>query len=104
MKWNTYELEGYIDTLWCDTIVQIRNNNTDEIVELNCKSCYDEDTCSPSTNIWEDGVFSCDCNRRDMFYENNTDETCGDGEYSVNVLHPETRYVVYREFGSAKRP
>lgn len=104
MKWDTYSIDGYADTLWCDVIVQIRNNSTGVIIEFNSDGCYDEDTCAPSTYIWEDGNFSCDCSRRDMFDENNTDETRGEGEYSVNVLHPDTRYAVYREFGSVERP
>lgn len=104
MKWSTFEESTYENTLWCKVIIQIRENATGEIVEFEDKTIFKEDENAPSTYFWSDGNFACDCNRRDAFHKDNENDDCGDGEYSVNVLHPETRYAAYREFGSVTQP
>lgn len=96
--WVMYSKEPYADTTWCKVLVQIRENATGEIVEFNDDNIFDTENNKVNIYIWEEGNYSCDCNRRLMFDENTDNETCGEGEYSVNILHPITRNVVYREF------
>lgn len=70
--------------------VHIRKNDTGEI------RVYDSDLFLedgfPSVYIWEEGNYSCDCNRRLIFARVNDDDDedwesgCGETEYSVNVF------------------
>ena len=57
----------------------------------------------PSTYIWEDGNYSCDCNRRRFFARANDedkdlDRPCGYDRYSVRLRNAKTGRVYYDEF------
>lgn len=63
----------------------------------------DDDGEHLHTYIWEEGNYSCDCNRY-LFYqrahgeeERDEDCTCGDGGYVVWIVNPATGDIVYDE-------
>lgn len=53
--------------------------------------------------IWEDGNYSCNCNRHDFFHRDGLKESywedveCGDGMYRVIVKNLETGKIIYEE-------
>ena len=57
-----------------------------------------------STYIWEEGNYSCDCNRAIFFNRAQGQETdiderqCGDGGYIVRITEAESGEVLYDEF------
>jgi predicted dehydrogenase len=91
-----------------DTLVKIialiRKNKTGEIREykdeLYWGNWYQDE--EPSTYIWEDGNYSCDCNRYLFFQrvknENEDNEECGDELYSVNLKNPKNEEIFYKEY------
>ncbi len=64
---------------------------------------------SPNPFIWEEGNYSCDCNRR-IFFEDAGDEEerdfdeypCGEESFSVNLEWP-AGIIFYREFGKPEK-
>jgi hypothetical protein len=84
----------------------IRCNATGEIRQHETKGYVGEDESGPSTFIWEEGNYSCDCNRHIFFHvagggdyeDDEADIECSDGKYSVNLVNPKTGEVFYREF------
>lgn len=78
--------------------IYIRKNATGEV-----RSYEDEMTFSDDQPfyIWEEGNYSCDCNRSDFFRnaanEDDPDDIpCSDGKYSVNIAA--NGEIIYREF------
>ncbi len=53
------------------------------------------------TFMWEDGNYSCDCNRAIFFGEPEEAEACSDGRYLVKVVDRKTGYVWYNELEDA---
>ena len=103
MKWQiVLKPPPHDDVTWIKIVEHIRNNQTGEIRKLESMGILDDDdTCS--TFIWEEGNFSCDCNRELFFAEAIDVEppdniSCGDGKFSVNLENPVTRDIFYREF------
>lgn len=52
--------------------------------------------------IWEDGNYSCDCNRRSFFLraadeEEPEENACGDGAFSVRLFDAQTGELVYQD-------
>jgi hypothetical protein len=89
-------------TVWVD--VQIRHNASGEIRVKRAWMIYEpEDGPSPSVYMYEDGNYSCDCNRHLFFHraagvEPMEDAPCGKVAYDVNLINPKTGKVFYREF------
>ena len=57
----------------------------------------------PSTSMWEQGNYGCDCNRHLFFgraigVEPENDCDCGETEYLVNLSNPKDGKVYYQEF------
>jgi len=84
------------------TNVYIRKNNTKEIrkIEMNLYG-FDSDTC-PETWIWEEGNYSCDCNR-EIFFERAAgfeveEVECSHFKYSIKLEDPKTGNIFYNEF------
>lgn len=82
--------------------VSIKNNATGE-VRTRVETTYwsQEEFNLPSDFIWAEGNFSCDCNRALFFYDwgpESEDMKCGHEAFSVNLAHPLTGEVYYREF------
>ena len=87
--------------IWVKLTVFIRNNKTNEIREHSHLALLDKDlSCNLDLYLWEEGNFSCDCNRRLFFYPGQEfeDDPCGDEEFSVNIINPKTGLVIYKEF------
>jgi hypothetical protein len=84
---------------WIAIRVAIRKNDTGEVREYDDIAIWDDGPC---LHIWEDGNFSCDCNRYLFFQrvagEDEDDDKCGDGAYSVNIYNPKDGSVLYEEF------
>lgn len=91
---------------WVKIIACIRKNKTGEIREHKdevwwefCKP-YGEDY--PSSSMWADGNYSCDCNRC-LYFQRAKNESednceCGDELYSVNLKNPKSNEIFYKEF------
>jgi hypothetical protein len=98
MKREKFNMKKYTDT---KIIVEIRRNDTGEIRALEMDDQIEDGMKFPSDFIWEDGNFSCDCNRS-LFFRNAggayEHARCTDGRYSVNLSLKDTGEVYYREF------
>lgn len=83
----------------------LRKNDTGEIVEYCDDALADEDG-PPYLYIWEDGNYSCDCNRA-MFWarakkiEPPKETQCSDGKFSVNIYSMNGK-LLYKEFEENK--
>lgn len=89
--------------IWVKIIAHIKDNDTGEIRKYETDAIYDEESEMPSIFIWEEGNFSCDCNRHLFFRraKNEQDDfgfECGHSRYSVNLQNPKTGEYFYREF------
>jgi hypothetical protein len=78
-------------------LAHIRNNHTGEVRQYPCEEA--------TAFIWEEGNYSCDCNRELLFgyakglkFEDMPDVKCSDGRFSVNLENPVTGEIFYREF------
>ena len=82
---------------WVKIIAHIRDNTNNKIKLYTTESIWDFDNNEPHTYIWQDGNYSCDCNRHLFFYDDWGGE-CGDGGFSVNLQNPKTGEYFYKEF------
>ena len=92
----------YRGDTWVKVVALIRKNETGETREEKTELCWLDD--EPSTFIWEDGNYGCDCNRHIFFNnkkygEKDWDCPCGEGKYSVNIKNPKNGEIFYREYG-----
>ena len=80
--------------------ISIKCNNTGEIRNFYDSDPIDEDLES-YLFLWEEGNFSCDCNRCLFFKRVNNEledeASCGDEQYSVNI-YDENDKCIYSEF------
>lgn len=86
---------------WVAVLVLIRKNSTGEVREYYSNHEILEGAAThPSTFIWTDGNYACDCNRHLFFtnHEGEDDCCCGEGAYSVNLVNPVTGEAYYKEF------
>lgn len=88
---------------WVRIVAKIRHNPTGEVRDYPTEGIWDGDDDQTTRYIWEDGNFSCDCNRSLFFYSHAEDmeADCGDDLFSVNLVNPRTGEVFYREFEDA---
>jgi hypothetical protein len=91
--------------LWVKTAVIIQDNKTKENVFYLDNSIYDEENQTASTWVWEDGNFACDCNRwlffqRQKGLDVDFDFECSDGKYSVCIINPKTKEILYDEINT----
>lgn len=87
---------------WVEVIVKIRENATGEVRECLSHEILERGNDYPSSYIWEDGNFSCNCNRSLFFgraggEEEPMEADCGDGLYSVQLRNKKTGEVYYDE-------
>jgi len=87
---------------WVKTNVHIRKNATGEIRKYEDTGIWNEEEQELATYIWEEGNFSCDCNRQLFWWrankENDEGETsCGENKFSVNIYSTKGK-LVYKEF------
>lgn len=78
-------------------VAHIRKNETGEVRKYITDGYYFDHEDEISTFIWEDGSYSCDCNRSIFFGDEKTEE-CSDGKYSVNIEILDSGEVIYTEF------
>lgn len=88
---------------WVRAIAHIRKNSTGEVRLYNTSEILDAGENYPSAYMWEEGNFSCDCNREIFFEEVVGKEAtefpgCQDGHYSVNLENPATGELYYVEY------
>jgi hypothetical protein len=87
-------------------VVFIKNNETGEIREHHDELIIDEETKEPSLFIWEEGNYSCDCNRELFFLraKHESEESvlnqnrCTDGRFSVKIKEAQTGRILYSEY------
>ncbi len=97
------------DGIKVEIIAEIRNNLTGEIRLYMTEGIMEEGDDHPHTFIWEEGNYSCDCNREIFFFraggERAPDEesACTDDRYSVNLVNPITGKAFYDEFRNGQR-
>ena len=94
----SHKMDGYI---WVKCVAEIRENETNKIVEYETDQLLEIGNEHPNVFNWEENNFSCDCNRRIFFYDNyneKDDVPCSDGKYSVNLKNKKDGKLYYREF------
>lgn len=80
--------------------VLIRNNETGESVVYEHDGCFEDGVFRKF--IWEEGNYSCDCNRALFFFraknmDDPEDRQCGEELYSVKIIRKSTGEVLYDE-------
>ena len=102
VKEENHQLDGRI---WVECVAEIRNNETGEIREFDTHEILEIGNEHPSVFNWEENNYSCDCNRRLFFKrvmnevtDDDFDEECSDGKFSVNLRNKKDDKVYYREF------
>jgi hypothetical protein len=97
------------DVMWVKILAHIRKNETGEVRVYETDMIMDEDDIEnnqPSTYMWSDGNYCCDCNRKRFFEYALKDgrgfcdiETeCSDGQFSVTLQNPKTKEYFYKEY------
>lgn len=104
MSWQTVEkpthpLKG---ARWVRAIAHILKNATGEVRKYESHEILEGCDESPSSYIWQEGNFHCDCNR-ELFFERAAEreietEQCSYGRFSVNLENPADGQIYYREF------
>lgn len=85
-------------------IVHVKRLADGEVRRYHTWDIYDPDDGDfPNPYMYEEGNYSCDCNRHLFFHramsaEPEEDVPCGDELYAVNVANAKTGEVYYREF------
>jgi hypothetical protein len=88
---------------WVSVIAEIRENATGEVREHRSDEILDDGEETPNTYMWEEGNYSCDCNRR-LFFERangedeDIDSQCTGGKFSVRLRNAKTGKIYYDEF------
>lgn len=109
MEWIETENKDHVieDGKWVKCIVEIRNNSTSEVREYETDSILKNGEKHPSTFIWEDDNYACDCNRELFFRYANDEEVsdeefdnleCSEKRYSVNLKNKKDGKTYYCEF------
>ena len=104
-EWETVDVPTHPqkDGKWVATVAEIRDNATGIVREYQSHAILMDGDDEPSSYIWEDGNYSCDCNRRLFFAraageDEAWDRACSDGLYSVRVRNKKSGRVFYSEF------
>jgi hypothetical protein len=106
-EWETVEIkEGPRDPgRWVAVIVEIRENATGNVRIYHDNAWLEDRDHEPSTFIWDDGNYACDCNRATFFAEAvgepDPDRECGDGAFAVRLRNKVNNRIFYDEFGNA---
>ena len=92
--------EGYM----VDIVVDLLEVSTGNTSKYRDEILIEADSCGlnyPELYIWEEGNYSCDCNRRSFFYGKFVEDSpCGDVEYLVKISNAQTGEVYYDEIGA----
>jgi hypothetical protein len=94
---------------WVIVIAEIRDNATGKIREYECEDILGAGEPQPRCFMWEEGNYSCDCNRKSFFQraaaedqDDKEQRPCGDGGYAVRLRNKLTGRVYYDEFSTEK--
>jgi hypothetical protein len=96
-----------IDSTWIECIIIIRDNGAGE--ERTYFDLLNQSNEEVDLYPWEEGNYSCDCNRR-LFFARAKGEAedwetgCSEGAYSARILDKKTNHVYYDEIESTKNP
>jgi hypothetical protein len=87
---------------WVKIIAHVRRVADGAVRKSEKTAILDDGDEIPNPYIWQEGNYSCDCNR-ELFFEraagNEPGETeCGGGRFQVNLENPVTGEIYYREF------
>jgi hypothetical protein len=89
---------------WVKIIAHIKRVFDGEVRKSEENAVLDNGDKFPDPYIWEDGNYSCDCNR-ELFFEcasgksyDEVETECGDERFQVNLENPATGEIYYREF------
>lgn len=106
--WNILDKQAQPGVAWVRCVAHIRNNKTGEVRKYETDELLVDGAVHPDTHVWEEGNYSCDCNREIFFGRaNGVDvgvevdynvKSCTSGLYSVNLENPVNGEVYYREF------
>lgn len=86
---------------WVAVKAEIRLNATGEVRDCSTEGIILAGDQNPVTYIWEEGNFSCDCNRAIFFGAKGADgpnSRCGEGAFSVRLRNAKTGAIFYDEF------
>ena len=88
---------------WVKESVHIKHIPSGEIRIFNTTAIISKDDPKWLPWMWEEGNWSCDCNRSSFFSqaagEDEYEEAeCGDELYRANVFNPKTGECLYREY------
>lgn len=90
------------NSVWIRTVAHIKDKETGEIREYADDGLWNEERKEPATFIWEEGNYSCDCNRGLFFAraknEEDLDCPCVGDRFDVNLENPKNGEIFYREF------
>lgn len=90
---------------WVAVLAMITKVETGEVREYITEEILREGDEYPNEFNWEEGNYSCDCNR-DLFFlraggeddsESFESYQCSDGKYSVDLINPVTGNTYYKE-------
>lgn len=88
-------------------MVHMKSIATGEIRSYESFGIYTDEGDCVDTYIWEEGNFSCNCNRTLFWKRAGKEEVsmedveeCGDPEYLVNLENPFNKEIFYKEFES----
>lgn len=102
---GTEETSHWPNGRWVKCVAVIRKNDTGETRRYATETILEDREAHPSVYGWEEGNYSCDCNRELFFgyavgkkYEDAPNRECTNGRYSVNLENPATGETYYREF------
>ena len=85
--------------IWVQINVHIKNMDTQEVRIFETDGIWYDGHFG--LYIWEEGNFSCDCNRASFFARAGNDEyddECGESRFSINIENPKTGKIFYKEF------
>jgi hypothetical protein len=93
---------------WVKIHVFLRRNADGVVRIYETDGLLDDDDATFHDYVWEEGSFSCDCNRY-LFFQRAAqepeadDRPCGDSEYTVWIVNPANGATVYDEREASDR-
>lgn len=93
-----------VDGTWVRCRAEIQCVATGETRWIDTEEILDDGDSCPTTYNWEEGNFSCDCNRHLFFTnwdESVDDHECSEDAYAVNLYNALTGERYYSEFHSS---
>lgn len=97
-EWRQITRLEFAPGFWVTARVHIRNNATGVVHTYESQEVLIDGVEHPETFIWEEGNFSCDCNRAAFWGLVDEETECGEGKFSVNLQNPDTGEFYYKEF------